>query len=207
MQAPDWAALDAAWLPARKAGVVGSATTEQIIAHAAGYLPAACRVLDEFAGADLGTGAGVPGVVLAALRPASTWTLVDGNERRCEFARTAVRALGLGPRVDVVHIRAEELGHLPAHRASYDLVVARSFGPVDELAECALPLLNDTGTLSVSIVEETRQRWIHGADALELTLTEQEGPEDARFLLVQMKSTVPDAWPRRPATRRRSPLL
>jgi len=204
---PDWDALDAAWLPAREAGALGSVTTEEIIAHAAGYLPAACRVQDEFRGADLGTGAGVPGVVLAAMRPASTWTLVDGNARRCEFAQSAARSLGITKRVEVVHARAEEFAHEADRRASYDLVVARSFGPADELAECALPLLKSTGVLSVSVADETRARWVEAAPALGLRLTEQGERRTGRFLLVEMDGPAPATWPRRPAARRRSPLL
>jgi len=207
MSTSDWSALDAAWIPARKAGVLGSATTEEIVDHAAGYLPAACRVDDEFAAIDLGTGAGVPGVILATLRPQSTWTLVDANARRCEYAQSAVRALGLSARVEVLHTRAEELGHVAAHRGSYDLVVARSFGPVDELAECALPLLNLSGVLSVSVTDETRRRWSDGARRLDLRLREQVSADDAQYVFVELGSAVPSSWPRRPAARRRSPIL
>lgn len=208
MTDPDWAALDAAWLPARTAGVLGSATTEELRAHAAGYLPAACRVDDSFLGLDLGTGAGVPGVVLAALRPASQWVLVDANERRCEYALAAVRSLGMQGRVEVVHARAEDVAHDPAHRSRYDLVVARLFGPPADLAECALPLTTPGGRLVVSVTETTAMAWqTRAAELLDIAFDEVVGQDDQRYLVVASRGHIPDAWPRRAAARRRSPLF
>lgn len=207
MTEPDWAALEAAWQPARRAGVLGRATTETLIAHAAGYLPAACRVDEAFAGADLGTGAGVPGVILAALRPASTWTLIDGNERRCEFAQSAVRALGMGDRVSVLHARAEAVAHDVAHRAGYGLVVARAFGPPAELAECALPLVDVGGVLVVSVVAPTLRQWELAAPLLDAEVDETTGDDGGRFAMIRPRGPVPAAWPRRPAARRRAPLF
>lgn len=206
MTEPDWAALDAAWEPARRAGVLGTVTTDAVITHAAGFLPAACRVGDRFSGLDLGTGAGVPGVVLAALRPASSWVLVDASERRCEYASAAVRALGLGSRVRVVHARAETVAHDPEFRAAQDLVVARSFGPPAELAECALPLVAPDGVLVVSVTEATREVWVRAAALLDLRLA-GEGTVDHGYLAVAPRHTIPAAWPRRPVARRRSPLF
>ena len=207
MTEPDWAALDAAWMPARRAGVLGSASTPTLIAHAAGYLPAACRVFDEFTGIDLGTGAGVPGVVLAALRPNSRWVLVDGNERRCEMAQRAVRALDLSDRVAVLHSRVEEVAHASEHRASYDLVVARAFGPPAELAECALPLVAARGRLVTSVVEATLEQWMGAAEELGLELEVTSGVDEARYLSVAPSNPAPASWPRRPAARRRTPLF
>ena len=206
MTEPDWAALDTAWQPARRAGALGSATTEELIAHAAGYLPAACRVEAEFSGIDLGTGAGVPGVVLAALRPGSRWTLVDANARRCEFTAAAVRALGLGPRVTVQHARAEDVAHEARHRGSHELVVSRSFGPPSEVAECALPLVAPGGRLVVSVVDETRSRWEAGAVTWELEI-EARSAAGTQYIEVSPRIPVPASWPRRPAARRRSPVL
>lgn len=207
MTEPDWAALDAAWLPARQAGVLGGATTEVLIAHAAGYLPAACRVDDEFSGIDLGTGAGVPGVVLAALRPLSRWVLVDASERRCHFASAAVHALGLEHRVEVLHARVDDLAKEAAHRGAYDLVVARSFGPPAEVAECGLPLRAIDGRLVVSVTDETLDHWTSASSTLGVSVVPHEGEDGARYAIVQADSPVPATWPRRPAARRRAPLF
>lgn len=206
MTEPDWAALDAAWRPARAAGVLGSATTDELRMHAAGYLPAACRVEDEFSGVDLGTGAGVPGVVLAALRPASEWLLVDANERRCEFAQQAARALGVTDRVTVLHARAEEVAHDPAVRGSRDLVVARLFGAPAELAECSLPLVAEGGRLVVSVVEDTLGWWQEASPSLGIHVDAYHRAYGGQYVEVSITRGVPVSWPRRPAARRRSPV-
>ena len=99
---------------------------------------------------DLGSGGGVPGLVLATLLPRSRWLLVDSMVRRTGFLEDVVASLGLGGRVQVVTARAEELGRDPAHRSRYRTVVARSFGSPPVLAECAAPLLARGGTVVVS---------------------------------------------------------
>lgn len=99
---------------------------------------------------DLGSGAGVPGIVLALLWPASTWTFIDANVRRTEFLRHAVASLHLDDRVEVLTARAEIVGRDPAWRGGVDLVVARGFGPPAVTAECAAPFLRTDGAVVVA---------------------------------------------------------
>ena len=91
---------------------------------------------------DLGSGAGLPGLVLAIVRPDLTLTLVEPLLRRATFLEEAVAGLGL-PNVTVRRARAEELaGELHA-----DAVVARAVAPLDRLAAWALPLVRPEGLL------------------------------------------------------------
>jgi hypothetical protein len=99
---------------------------------------------------DLGSGGGLPGLVIAAAWPEATLVLLDANERRTEFLRLAVRRCGLEARVSVVHQRAEECGRDGAYRGLFDGVVARSFGAPAVVAECAAPFLHPGGWLIVS---------------------------------------------------------
>ncbi len=122
-----------------------------IASHLEHSLAFACLVpIAPGRGVDLGSGAGVPGLVLALRWPESTWVLLDANARRTEFLRSAVAALKLEDRVEVVVRRAEEAGHDPRWRGSADLVVARGFGPPGVTAECAAPLLRVGGTVVVA---------------------------------------------------------
>ncbi|MGH9094556.1 MAG: RsmG family class I SAM-dependent methyltransferase [Acidimicrobiales bacterium] len=98
---------------------------------------------------DLGSGGGVPGLVLAWHRPQIRWTLLDGSQRRGAFLTEAVADLDLGGCVDVVPERAEIAGR-GSLRHTQDLVVARGFAGPAVTAECAAPLLAVGGRLVVS---------------------------------------------------------
>ena len=91
---------------------------------------------------DLGSGAGLPGLVLAAQRPDVTVLLVEPLLRRATYLSEAVEALGL-EHVQVRRARAEEL----VGRVAVDVVTARAVAPLDRLAGWALPLLRPGGRL------------------------------------------------------------
>lgn len=92
--------------------------------------------------ADLGTGAGLPGVVLAIARPDLSVTLVDPLLRRTTFLEEVVRTLRLD-HCQVVRARAEELhGTLEV-----DVVTARAVAPLGRLLEWAMPLVGEGGAL------------------------------------------------------------
>jgi 16S rRNA (guanine527-N7)-methyltransferase len=89
---------------------------------------------------DIGSGAGLPGIVLAIARPDLAVTLIEPLLRRSSFLERATAALEL-PNVTVVRARAEDL----AGTARYDYVVARAVAPLDRLARWALPLCTAGG--------------------------------------------------------------
>lgn len=91
---------------------------------------------------DLGSGAGLPGLVLALQRPEVQVVLVESLQRRAQFLSEAVESLGLRNTV-VVRARAEELHG----KREVDVVTARAVAPVDRLAGWALPLLRQGGRL------------------------------------------------------------
>jgi len=97
-------------------------------------------------GLDLGSGGGVPGLVLALARPEQPWVLVDSVRKKADVLRDFVATLGID-NVEVISERAEVLGHDPAHRESQALVTARACATLPVLAEYALPLLSVGGTL------------------------------------------------------------
>ena len=95
---------------------------------------------------DLGSGGGVPGLVIALLRPDLTVTLVESDRRKAGFLVHAAGVCEAG-NVRVEDRRAEELGHDPAHREHYDLAVSRALASGPALCELALPLLRTGGRL------------------------------------------------------------
>lgn len=143
---------------ARERGFLGPGPISAHIAHSQGFAvasgdPPPTRVVD------LGSGGGVPGLVLALAWPDVTVTLMDASERRTAFLSEAVAQLGLGERVTVVRGRAEELGRDPLHRSRYDEVVARGFASPAVTAECAAPLLALGGRLVISEPPAGPSRW------------------------------------------------
>lgn len=95
---------------------------------------------------DVGSGAGLPGLVLAVARPDLTVILVEPLARRTAFLVEAVSVLGLTDRVDVLRGRAEELRRdFPDGAAP--VVTARAVAPLDRLAGWCLPLVEPGGRL------------------------------------------------------------
>jgi len=105
---------------------------------------------------DLGSGGGVPGLVIAWVMTGAEVVLLDAAEKRTAFLAEAVAELGLGQRVRVLRGRAEDLAHDPEHRCSFDVVTARSFAPPPVTAECAVGFLAGPGA-RVLVSEPPRQ--------------------------------------------------
>ena len=105
--------------------------------------------------ADVGSGAGLPGIPLAILRPDLQVTLVEPLLRRCTFLTQAVDELGITDRVAVVRSRAEDL------QATFDVVVARAVAPLERLVTWCAPLRDPAGVIlalkGASATEEVRK--------------------------------------------------
>ena len=93
--------------------------------------------------ADVGAGAGFPGIVLAAAMPQARVDLIESIERRCEFMRRALDAAALA-NARVICERSEAWAEGEG-REAYDAVTARAVGRLSTLAELASPLLTDGG--------------------------------------------------------------
>jgi 16S rRNA (guanine527-N7)-methyltransferase len=175
---------------------------EAHIEHAEGFVIAAAGTPPTTA-VDLGSGGGVPGLVLALRWPASSWTLVDSAERRCRFLEEASVELGLARRVRVAQGRAEVLGRDAALRGAFGLVTARSFGPPSVTAECAAPFLEVGGSLLVSEPPASAPRWPDEVAVFGLAV----GERVSGIQVLTQIERCPDRFPRRTGVPGKRPLF
>ncbi len=137
---------------ARALGFLGPGPLEPQIRHAQGFAAIGRRLSP--AGSprviDLGSGGGLPGLVVAMAWPEVALDLLEANGRRAAFLRRAVEGLALGDRVSVFEGRAEARGREPGLRAGFAGALARSFGRPAVVAECAAPFLMVGAWLLVS---------------------------------------------------------
>ncbi len=167
---------------------------------------------------DLGAGGGLPGLVLAAVTwPATTWVFLDAQDRRTAFLEHAVQRLGLADRVEVRTERAEVAGRAAGLRASFDLVVARSFGSPGVTAECAAPFLRVGGHLVVSEPPGSEgSRWpidglaevgLADPEVLEVAGAHAEAPTSVRLVRLRQAACCGDRYPRRTGIPAKRPLF
>ena len=139
----------------QRRGGIGRGSIDAAIEHALAYvaaLPSTAGVL-----VDLGSGGGLPGLVIAVAAPAWELRLVERRAKRADFLRYGVGALGLGERV---HVHAEDVERY-ARRApsTADVVTARSFAPPLVVLRTACPLLRTPGLVLVSDPPDGLPRW------------------------------------------------
>jgi 16S rRNA (guanine527-N7)-methyltransferase len=161
--------------------------------------------------ADLGAGAGLPGLPLAIALPQSRVVLVESSSRKCEFIERAVAECRL-TNAAVVNARAEEW---PDGLTRFDLVTARALAPLDVVVEYAAPLLRIGGSLVA-----WRGRREADAEAAATRAAGQLGlePGDVRWVrpypsaqhrhlhLMSKVMDTPPGFPRRPGMAMKRPL-
>jgi 16S rRNA (guanine527-N7)-methyltransferase len=169
--------------------------------------------------ADVGTGAGFPGVALKIVRPDLRLTLIDSLAKRLRFLDAVVADLGLND-VICVHSRAEDAGRDRRRRDCYDVVTARALAALPVLLEWCGPLARPTGCIVA-----LKTAWIDGELAasgsvaaalrlqletdLALTLPASGDSVDAparRLLVYRKTAPTPAGFPRTAAEIKNKPF-
>jgi len=161
--------------------------------------------------ADLGAGAGFPGLPLAIALPHAAVSLVESNGRKCEFLRRALAASGVANAV-VIHARAEAW---PAGTGRFGVVTARALAAPAVVAEYAAPLMRIGGRLVIwrgrrdAAAERSAEA---AADVLGLKVESLKPVHpfdwaEHRYLYVMSKvRDTPARFPRRPGVATKRPL-
>ena len=162
--------------------------------------------------ADVGTGAGFPGLPLRIVEPSIHLTLLDAQNKRVDFLREVCAALDL-PDVVCVHARAEEFA--AEHRESFDVVTSRAVANLRMLSELCLPLVKPGGYFlamkSVDSGAETEgaSRAIAKLGGRLLPRMDYTIPGTEivhRVVVVEKVSPTPKGFPRRWAKMQKAPL-
>jgi 16S rRNA (guanine527-N7)-methyltransferase len=162
--------------------------------------------------ADIGSGAGFPGLVLAVALPDARVDLIESVGRKCAFIQRAIEAAGIG-NARVLNARSEDLAKGEG-REAYDAVTARAVGRLATLAELASPLLIDDGVLVAwkgkrDADEEAQLERAAAALAMEPREIRHVGPfagsEHRHLHLVRKAGPTPKDLPRRPGMAKKRP--
>ena len=200
---------------AQERGFLGPGPVQRQLAHAQDLAVA----IGGFAGRflDLGSGSGLPGLVLAIEWPDARATLLDSQVKRCGFLAEAVEELSLGDRVDVACGRAETLARDQMLRSQFDLVVARAFASPAVTAECAVGFLAAKGRLVVTeppggatpslSLPVGAARWSEdGLAQLGLAEPVRISHGETGAVVLRLDEQTSDHWPRRNGLPAKRPL-
>jgi 16S rRNA (guanine527-N7)-methyltransferase len=161
---------------------------------------------------DVGSGGGFPGLPMKIARPELEVTLLEATAKKARFLEEMVAELALeGARV--VHGRAEEVAHDPAHREGYRLAVARAVAPLRVLAEYALPFVAVGGVLAAPKGSAAPREIREAGAAIDTLGGEIEtvqpldvpGPPQT-LIIVRKRRETPAKYPRRPGMPAKRPL-
>lgn len=162
--------------------------------------------------ADLGSGAGFPGIPLKIAFPNLDITLIEPTTKRCKFLEQVIEKLNL-QKIKVINDRAEN--YVEKERESFDLLTARAVAPLNILLELAIPLLKINGefiALKGSNAEEEMKEAQNALKKLSARLTNQltlDLPNDkgTRIILeIQKVKATNSIYPRQYAKIKKQPL-
>ena len=167
---------------------------------------------------DVGSGAGVPGLVLAVARPDWRVVSLEATGKKVAFQQQVVTALGINS-VLALQGRAEQLAHETEHRACYDVVTARALASLPILLELCVPFAKVGGVILAYRGPRVREELAQHEAAMDALACRVEqvidyspdpgkGVDSARFHLVVFRKTAatPEDYPRSYARIRQTPL-
>jgi 16S rRNA (guanine527-N7)-methyltransferase len=162
--------------------------------------------------ADIGAGAGFPGLVLAVALPDAQVDLIESVGRKCAFMRRAIETAEI-PNAAVLNTRSEDWAGSDG-REAYDAVTARAVGRLSTLAELASPLLKPNGVLVAwkgKRDEDEERQLVNASDDLAmapapiLDVGNRAGSEHRHLHVIRKSGPTPQNLPRKPGIAKKRP--
>lgn len=164
--------------------------------------------------ADIGTGAGFPGIPIKILNPENEVVLIDSLNKRLIFLDEVINKLGL-QNISTVHARAEEIGHNKMYREQFDIVTSRAVAKLNVLLEYMKPLTKIGGkciclkgpNIEQEISEAKNALEILGGEITKISEITLPGSDNKRTIInVLSVKHLPNRYPRKPGAPTDSPL-
>ena len=164
--------------------------------------------------ADIGTGAGFPGIPLAITMPSLEITLIEATRKKTDFLHHIAGILSLD-NIEVINARSEELARNEKYRGKYDYVTARAVAELPALVEIALPFCRvggiffamKKGNIQEELAETEGALALLNGAVMDIKYQKTELFGDNRCLVVIKKTEdTPSKYPRRPGIPEKRPL-
>lgn len=162
---------------------------------------------------DIGTGAGIPGIILKIVRDDLNITLLDSVKKKTDFLDEVIKKLDL-KNICVINDRAENLARNSEHRENYDYSVARAVSNLSTLAEFCLPFVKVGGFFLAMKGEKAKEEIDSSLKAMEIMggkiedVISYDLPSGykRKIIVIRKVKNTPDNYPRRPGIPEKRPI-
>lgn len=164
--------------------------------------------------ADLGTGAGFPGIPIKIIEPGVRVVLIDSLAKRLSFLQEVINNLELKD-IETYHSRAEDIGRDTKFRETFEITTARAVAELPVLLEYTSPLLKVGGRLLAAKGLDPEREIKSAEKALQVLNCEYEhldkyslgnGADYRSLIIIKKMSRTPSGYPRQPGKPKKSPL-
>ena len=164
--------------------------------------------------ADIGTGAGFPGIPLKIANPQNEFVLIDSLNKRIKFLYEVISVNKLD-KVQAIHARAEEIGHNENYRGKFDVVTSRAVARLNTLLEYMMPLVKVGGKCVCMKGPNAQDEIEEAKKAIEILGGEVEKIEEITLpdsdnkrtiIVIKCLKLVSNKYPRKPGTPSSSPI-
>ena len=179
----------------------------------------ACNDYEEFQRSklvvDMGTGGGFPGIPLAITNPDKKFILADSLNKRLKVIDQVASELGI-KNVELIHTRAEDMGHNVKYREKADVCVSRAVASLDILSEWCLPLVKKSGYFipykgegaedEIATAETAIEVLGGDVDKIENPSEDKNAISGHRLIFIKKVKSTPKRFPRKPGVAKKTPI-